>query len=207
MKRVGIDTAAELARRAGKPTATITNILRSSKEDPSYAPRLDTLESIAKPLGVTAKYLQHGNDTPRAEPQLVRDPEEHTPADDEVPLEGALVRAMPLVPRATMRDFDTTRTAARATYNSMHPDADLEALAVDLLRAARDLREAGLPTTPGDINARVASGKTLRGAEVLRETSARATAEADEEARRHGVEPGVGRAELERRLAKRNKSA
>lgn len=167
MKKLDVESASELGRRAGLPGQTITNILRSADKDPSYTPRPATLASIAKVGGVSLVWLEHGVEG-RPASDLTLEPEDHrVPEDDEVPLETAALRVMDR-DRHTLRDLDAVRAAIHAGPRKEIPDADLGATALRFLDAARSIRLEGDAATPSAILWRVAVGRHQREAEVRR---------------------------------------
>jgi transcriptional regulator with XRE-family HTH domain len=196
MKKLDVESASELGRRAGIPGQTVTNILRSADKDPSYTPRRATLESIAKAAGVSVVWLEHGVDgRAAADLTLEREPE-HTPGDDEVPLETAALRVMDR-DRHTLRDLDAVRAAIHAAPRKEILGADLGETATRLLDAARGLRLEGEPATPTAILWRVAVGRHQRGAELVDELDEAEEAEVNASLRAKGLVPGQGRAQLE----------
>ncbi len=196
MKRLDVESASELGRRAGIPGQTVTNILRSADKDPSYTPRRATLESIAKAAGVSVVWLEHGVEgRAAADLTLEREPE-HIPADDEVPLETAALRVMDR-DRHTLRDLDAVRAAIHAAPRKEIIGADLGETATRLLEAARGLRLEGEAATPTAILWRVAVGRHQHGAELVDELDEAEEAEVNASLRAKGFVPGQGRAQLE----------
>lgn len=203
MKKLDVESASELGRRAGIPGQTITNILRSADKDPNYTPRRTTLESIAKPLGVSVVWLEHGIEGHISTDLTLEHEPEHIPADDEVPQETALFRVYVTAPkgRYTTGDFDAARGAIRGVDRKALPDGDHDAHAAQLLDAARSLRQLGVPATVPNVMARALGARTEREAAADEAFNA----ESDEIAREHGIEPGQGRAALEAMRAKKGR--
>lgn len=200
MKKLDVESASELGRRAGIPGQTITNILRSADKDPNYTPRRATLESIAKASGVSVVWLEHGVEGRVATDLALEHEPEHIPADDEVPLETAALRVMDR-DRHTLRDLDAVRAAIHAAPRKEIPHADLGTTALRFLDAARSIRLEGDTATPSAILWRVAVGRHQRDAEVVAELDRADADEAAAELRAHGYEPGQGRARIEEKAA------
>jgi transcriptional regulator with XRE-family HTH domain len=201
MRRHGIASANELGRRAGIPGQTITNILRTCREDPSYTPRAATLAKLSAALGVSVIWLEHGTDVPRQAPELrVERVEDRVPDEDETRAETALFRVMD-PDRYTPGDFDAARAAMRAGPRREIPNGDLSSTASRFLDAARQLRLAGEAVTPTAVLWRVAVGRHPREAEVVAELDAAESAEVAASLRAKGYEPGQGKANLDARVA------
>lgn len=145
---------------------------------------------------------------PVAPRELRVEREDHrVPDDGETPEEAALLRVMDPA-QFTMRDLDAARAATRAPSRKRIPDADLDAVALDALRAARALRLAGEPTDPLSVMRYALEGRHARTAEVVASIARDEEAESAERLRALGHEPGQGRAELEARAnAQRDKRA
>lgn len=176
----------------------------------------ETISRLAAAAHVSREWLETGRGaieeqqdaaSPLPELRIERE-DQHVPEDDEVPVETALFAVYAALRKDYVNaDFEAARSAIRTAHHQTLPNADLDGYAKRLLDAAKQLRVEGIPATPTNLAWRLATGKTARGAELVREVSDAYNAEGDASLRARGHEPGQGgdavRAKIESMKAKR----
>lgn len=186
-KATSYDVRAGLARAFGISTATLESFLDDHVS-------IEEVVSQASPPKRSPE---------PAEVRLERDPEAPAPADDETPLESALLRVHRQQSETyTWAELDLAREVARTTHRYVEEGADIDAIATALLRATKaEIAAEAAPSRAGVLS-RWALGKLDA---VQKARSDARTAEATASARQAAADAGYGAPEDFPPLAPRKK--